>query len=194
VATRRSTSALETKPRATSAWDVDQRRELRRFLRLDRAVDDGERLPGADPLARLDEDADDLAAFARNAHRHVVAGGELAGGRDGSRDLLAARDDDADRGRGLRALPGLDADCDLGLVAAAASEDEIGGDQQHQHRHDGEDEVPAPTAGGGRLVVDDERVRFEGAAAPFGRLEIHSSHIPHTGQAAGRTSATVLAE
>ena len=81
------------------AGDVDLGGELRRLLGLDRAVDDGERLAGADPLAGLDEDADDLAALARDADRHVVAGGELAGGGDGAGDLLAAGDDDADRGR-----------------------------------------------------------------------------------------------
>ena len=73
------------------AGDVDLGGELRGFLSLDRAVDDGERLAGADPLAGLDEDADDLAALARDPDRHVVAGGELAGGGDGAGDLLAAR-------------------------------------------------------------------------------------------------------
>ena len=60
---------------------LDLRGELRGFLGLDAAVDDGERLAGADPLAGLDEHAHDLPALAGNADRHVAAGGERSGRR-----------------------------------------------------------------------------------------------------------------
>ena len=194
AATRRSTSALETKPRddqrlgpvqlllgeaGVGAGDVDLGGELRRFLRLDGAVDDRERLAGADPLAGLDEDADHLAALAGDSDRHVVAGGELAGGGDDAGDLLAAGDDDADRRRRLGALAaGLDRD--LG-VAAAAAEHEEGGGQQDQHGDHGEDDVPAPAAGGGRIVDDDHLA----STAPLRHLrdsKFIAFIFPHTGQ------------
>ena len=51
-------------------------RELRGFLALNRAFDDGERLARADPLARLDKDARDHSAFAGYPDGHVDARGK----------------------------------------------------------------------------------------------------------------------
>ena len=86
---------------ATSIWAAS----CGGLLRLDAAVDHRQHLAGADPLAGLDEDADDLAALARHADRHVVARGERAGRGDDPVDLLPARGGDGHGGE-LLALVG----------------------------------------------------------------------------------------
>ena len=110
-----SISALETKPRPWSASArsiirlgkrgigarrFDLRGELRRLLRLDRAVDDREQLAGADPAAGVDEHADDPAARSGDADRLVALGGKRAAGGDHAADLAVAGDDHGD-GRDL---------------------------------------------------------------------------------------------
>ena len=88
--------------RRIGACRGDLRGELRRLLRLHRAVDDGEHLPGTDPAASIDEDADDAAALARDPDRLVTPGAKRAAGGDDPADLALARNDHGDRGH----LPG----------------------------------------------------------------------------------------
>ena len=75
------------------ARDVERGFLLRDLLRLDRALDRGEHLPGADPLAGLDEHARDHAAFADDRDRHVDPRGERSGAKDLTIDRLAAGDE-----------------------------------------------------------------------------------------------------
>ena len=91
--------------RGIGARRLDLRGELRRLLRLDRAVDDREHLARADPAAGIDEDADDAAALSRRcrpAGRAWRASGPLA--VIIARDLAAAGNDDRDRRDLARAL------------------------------------------------------------------------------------------
>src|SRR3546814_19181478 len=58
--------------------DADRGGKACRLLRLDGAIDDRERLTGADPLAWLDQDADHLPSLADDADRPLAALGPPA--------------------------------------------------------------------------------------------------------------------
>ena len=138
--------------RRVGAGDLDAGGQLRRLLGLHRPFDDGQGLPGADPAARLDQNARDHAAFAGHADRHVDSGGKRPGRGDRARHGLAAGDDDGD-GRGLGAGAAGPARGPARFIAAAA--------EQHEGRDDGDDaddrgddDVAAPL----RAIDDDQRI------------------------------------
>ena len=73
---------IRLRQRGIGPRSLDLRGELRRLLRLHRAVDDGEHLARTDPAAGIDEDPDDAAALAGDPDRLVALGGERAAGGD----------------------------------------------------------------------------------------------------------------
>ena len=73
--------------RGIGARGFDLRRKLRGLLRLDRTVDDGQRLPRAHPVAGIDQYADDPAARSGDADRLVALGSEWSAGGNGAPDL-----------------------------------------------------------------------------------------------------------
>ena len=156
--------------------------ELTRLLRLDRPFDGGERLTGLHPVAGLDQHAADLAPLARDADRHVAAGGERARRRDGARDLLAAGHNDGDGRKRLGALAG-SGSRDRVL---AAGEGEYRRDHEDRRDEEPDNDPPALAPLGEHDLI--QHLALESPAAPSRRFEIHGPHLstPLGGRAACR--------
>jgi hypothetical protein len=139
--------------------------ELLGLPRLDLAIDHRERLPGADPLARLDQDRRYHPALAGDPDRHVHAGRDRPGCGDHSSDLRAAWNDHG-HGRNLPATrPGTwSAGCRL---IPATAEDKEGGHKQPDPDDRRDDDIPpAP-----RAIDHDQRV-----GAREGGFPVHRPH------------------
>ena len=161
---------------------LDLRGHLLSLLILDTAIDRGERLAGADPLARLDQNASHHAAFTGNADRHVDSGSQGAGGRNGTGNLLATGNDNRYARRRTAGAPR--ATCTDPRCARASrcrlavlTIKEVSRDQRHHGEHGADDQraagPPAP-----RLVERlDNDLTLEGLAPPTSGFEVHGRHL-----------------
>ena len=136
---------------SVGAGYVDLGCQLGAGLCLHRAIDDRQDLARADPLARLDKNPDDLAAFSGDADRHFAARCESARGRNRTIDRLPAGNCDR---HGRRRCAALAVGTARGRGFFAAAEHEEGhrkGDDEHAG---GDEDHPAAA----RPVDDDQSI------------------------------------
>jgi hypothetical protein len=170
---RRGPIELGLRDRGIGARDLDRRIQLRRLLPLHRPVDRRERLPGRDPLARVDQHALDSAALARNADRHIAPGRDRAGRGHHRRHRTASRD----HHRHPRCGGGRSGSGRIGgrrgLVAAARHEERDRERCDQQRAADDHPQTPRPRASSRRRVAGSGRSSamldwmFIGFTTPF---------------------------
>jgi len=165
--------------------DLNAGGKLRCFLCLHGAVDHGQHLAAAHPLAGLDQHAHDLAAFAGNADRHVAARGERAGRGDAAADLTPARGNDGNRRQGaatlLRARRARAGRRLLGLLAASPEQED--GPDHSDDQHDGRDNDGAPPPRPRIMLGHIDRHILDRVTPPLRRFDIHRLHSPHSRRA-----------
>ena len=131
--------------------DADRGGKAGRLLCLHRTIDDRERLSGADPLAGLDQHADDLPAFAGDPDGHFASCRDRAVGRNGRLNRLAARHHHGDAGHRCGACAACRTASARGTVFART--ERVPGRRQGEHDQHHCDDQARPFAAAVRLVI-----------------------------------------